>query len=108
MKEIMDYFPTSDILNKRTNYVCYALVDLEEISTRYMDLIGRFPKKLSQVNEYIMIVYIFDSNYIRALSIKIEEDLQSPKHRRVYIMTSKKQEQLPKHMFLIMKIQRFN
>ena len=70
IEEIMNHFPTSDILNERTNHICYVLVDLEEISTRYMDLIGRFPKKSSQGNKYIMIAYYFDGNHIRALPIK--------------------------------------
>ena len=47
IEEIMDHFPTSDIPNKRTNHVCYALVDLEEISTGYIDLTERFPRKSS-------------------------------------------------------------
>ena len=66
----MDYFFTLDKPNERTNHICYTLVDPEEIATGYMDLTGRFPKKLSWGNEYIIIIYHFDGNHIRALPIK--------------------------------------
>ena len=70
MEEIIDHFPTSDILNEKTNHVYYALVDPEEISTGYIDLTERFPKKSSRGNEHIMITYHFESNHIRVLPIK--------------------------------------
>ena len=72
----MDYFPITKIPNKRTNHAYYALIDLEEITIGYINLIERFPKRLSQRNEYIIVAYYFDANYIRVLLIKTEEELQ--------------------------------
>ena len=35
-----------------------------------MDLTGRFPKKSSRGNKYIMVVYNYDANYIHGLPLK--------------------------------------
>ena len=39
-----DYFPVSDIPNKKTHEVCYFLISPDEISTGFMDLTGIFPQ----------------------------------------------------------------
>lgn len=42
-----DYFPLSDIPNKKSNLVYYAIIDPMQLSTGCMDLTGRFPKRSS-------------------------------------------------------------
>ena len=39
-----NYFPKSKAINIRINIVYYAIIQLNVISTTYVDLIGRFPK----------------------------------------------------------------
>ena len=65
-----DAFPQSESLNVKTHNVCYTIVNPQEIATRYLDLTGRFPKRSSRGNEYILIAYHFDSNLIKAIPIK--------------------------------------
>ena len=65
-----DAFPLSDVPNTRTNDVCYSIINPQEITTGYMDLTGRFPKRSSRGNEYILVGYHFDANHIRGIPIK--------------------------------------
>ena len=67
---MIDNFLISETSNKRTNNVCYAVIDPGEFTIGYMDLTGRFPKKFSWGNQYIMIAYHYDANHIRAIPIK--------------------------------------
>ena len=69
----IDHFPIVEVLNMRTNQVCYAIIDPIEIIIGYIDLTGRFSKISSRGNEYILVGYHFDSNHIRVIPIKIEE-----------------------------------
>ena len=65
-----DYFPSSDSPNTKTNEVCYALIDMESESVGYMDLTGRFPKRSSRGNQYILVAYHYDGNYIHGEAVK--------------------------------------
>ena len=63
----MDYddqncFPTAE--PTRTNDVVATIVPFKERNTAYSDLTGRFPHKSSRGNEYILVVYDYDSNAI--------------------------------------------
>ena len=58
------------MLNAKTNVVCYAIIQPEHISTAYIDLTGRFPKKTSRGNEYILVGYYHDGNCILGYPIK--------------------------------------
>ena len=49
-KEIIDHFLLLVIPNHKTNHICFAIIDLEEIAIGYMDLMGRFPERSSQGN----------------------------------------------------------
>ena len=40
-----------------------------------MDLTGKFPRKSSRGNEYLLIGYNYDTNYIRVIPIKTGEGL---------------------------------
>jgi hypothetical protein len=66
----LDHFPIIEIPNKITNHVYYTLINPEKITMGYIDLTRWFSKKSSWRNEYIMVAYHFDTNYIRALLIK--------------------------------------
>ena len=66
----MESILTSDKLNTRVNHVYYAIVDLNETIVEYLDLTECFPKQSSRGNQYIMVSYYYDTNYIRVIPIK--------------------------------------
>ena len=68
-------YPQEDITLKENNYiknydVYYALVDLPELVAGFINLTGYFPQRSLLGNEYIFIRYHFNTNHIRAISIK--------------------------------------
>mgnify|MGYP003330606412 CR=1 FL=1 len=65
-----DFFSTSDQPNTKSNQVCFALIDPTNVAMGYMDLTGRFPKKSSRGNQYILVGYHYDANYIHGIPIK--------------------------------------
>ena len=67
---MLDHFLISVVPNTKTNQVCYVIVDSREAITDYMDLTGRFPRRSSRGNKYILVSYHFDTNYIRAITMK--------------------------------------
>ena len=69
-EQLMDQFPLSEIPNVKTHHVCYVLVNPHEIATGFMDLTGRFPRRSSRGNEYILVAYHFDANYIKGVPIR--------------------------------------
>ena len=69
-QEEAHYFSTSPTLNEKTNDVCYAIFDSENIIADYMDLTGRFPKRLSHGNQYILVGYHYNGNYIMGVPVK--------------------------------------
>ena len=59
------FFPTSDTLHNKRTQNCFITVDsFEKTAKAYSDQTGAFPYKSSRGNQYIMIVYDFDSNAI--------------------------------------------
>ena len=68
--EEQDYFPTPEQPNIKSNQVCYALINPTSTSTEYVDLTGRFPKKSSRGNQYILVGYHYDGNYIHGMPLK--------------------------------------
>ena len=70
VEETLDHFLLSEVLNTRTNYIYYTIINLKEMVIGYIDLTGWFLKKLSYSNEYIIVAYYFDTNHIRVLLIK--------------------------------------
>ena len=67
--QLEDYFPKLDYPNKKYKEVCYAFYEASDIAG-YMDLTGRFPKISSSGNQYILVGYNYDANYIHAAPIK--------------------------------------
>ena len=65
-----DHFPPSSVPNTCTNEVAYIIINKKEVCTAYTDLTGRFPMKSSQGNEYILVAYHYDANYIHGIPIK--------------------------------------
>ena len=59
-----DYFPTPDAPNVKTYESAASLIPFSSTTTAYQDLTGRFPHKSSRGNEYLLVVYDFDSNTI--------------------------------------------
>ena len=65
-----DFFPLSPIPNTCTNQVIYLLIRDKDLHPAYQDLTGRFPIKSSRGNEYILVGYHYDGNYIHGIPVK--------------------------------------
>jgi hypothetical protein len=51
----------------KTHFVYSAVIDQGQL---YTDLTGRFPQRSSKGNWYVMVVYSFDCNYIKPVTMK--------------------------------------
>jgi len=60
----IDFFPPSDHPNLKTNVCMAAIIDFSTKSKAYLDLTGRFPYISSRGNQYLLVVYDYDSNAI--------------------------------------------
>ena len=63
-----DFFPTRT--PTPTNNVMCTIVPFNTPSKAYADLTGKFPYRSSSGNQYIMIFYNYDANYINAIPVK--------------------------------------
>ena len=68
-----DFFPAQEN-TKPTNYCMVAMIAFEAKHTGYSDLTGRFPYASSGGNQYLLIIYDWDSNAILAEPIKTRRD----------------------------------
>ena len=59
-----DIFPVSDSPNLRTKNCFFSFVSFEATAKAYSDQTGRFPYTSSRGNQYLMIIYDYDSNAI--------------------------------------------
>ena len=69
-KEDQDLFPTPPNPNEKCNQVAYVLINREDLTAAYQDLTGRFPCKSSSGNEYILVAYHYDANFIMGYPVK--------------------------------------
>ena len=65
-----DHFPIDEHLQRPTKEAMALILPFESKYTGYMDLTGRFPYRSSNGNEYIMVIYDYDSNAILAQPLK--------------------------------------
>ena len=65
-----DYFPTPNIPNIKTKDVVYTVIDTRKMNQASMDLTGRFPYTSRRGNQYILVGYHYDANYIAAVPLK--------------------------------------
>jgi hypothetical protein len=65
-----NFFPSPDIPNVKTFEACAQVVPFVAKNTAYHDLTGRFPHRSSRGNEYLLIVYDYDSNSILHCALK--------------------------------------
>jgi hypothetical protein len=64
----VDDLPETNInLGTKTNLVYAVLVDKGQLDT---DLTGKFPVRSSKGNSYVMVCYVYDCNYVKAVPIK--------------------------------------
>ena len=69
--KMMIFFPTPDTSPPlRTNDVLAMITPFQEKNTAYSDLTGRFPHVSSRGNNYMLVVYDYDSNAIMVEPIK--------------------------------------
>jgi hypothetical protein len=59
-----DFFPSPDLPKEKTYSACATIGPFEAKHKAYHDLTGRFPHQSSGGNEYILIIYDYDSNII--------------------------------------------
>ena len=64
-----DFFPTDGVGKKTYEYVSWIENYIPKLTT-YTDLTGRFPYKSTRGNEYMFVMYDFDSNAISARPLK--------------------------------------
>ena len=69
--EVDDAFPSK--ISNATHQLCSAIVDYTAKDTAYADLTGRFPKISSRGNQYLLVVYDYDSNAIVAEPLKSKQ-----------------------------------
>ena len=77
-----DLFPPSLEKAKRTHLLFAAVIDRSPTGKCYGDLTGKLPLPSSQGNNYLLILYDYDSNYIAAEPIK---DRQAATIRAAYV-----------------------
>ena len=64
IESFSDTFPTSDTPNLKSHHCFASLVSFQTTAKAYSDQTGRFPYTSSRGNQYLMIVYDYDSNAI--------------------------------------------
>ena len=67
---MLNSFLPSPVSNIKSNDVAYTIIDKNDIFTAYIDLTGRFPMRSSRGNQYILVGYHFDDNFIYGKGIK--------------------------------------
>jgi hypothetical protein len=70
-----DFFPVNSN-NIKTYDACVAIIPFATRNTAYQDLTGRFPHTSSRGNQYILVVYDYDSNAI------LHNPLKNKQHQR--------------------------
>ena len=65
-----DAFPQYNVPNVKTNDVVYQIIDPRKMDKAYIDLAGQFPYMSRQGNQYILVGYHYDGNYIAATPLK--------------------------------------
>ncbi len=65
-----DFFPQQDVPNVKTHDCCGIMLPFETTSTAYSDLTGRFPHQSSRGNQYLLVIYDYDSNAILVEPLK--------------------------------------
>jgi hypothetical protein len=67
-KAPIDKQPTPDTdLGTKTHLVYAIIVDQGQL---YTDLTGKFPVQSSKGNSYVMVCYVYDDNYVKAIPMK--------------------------------------
>ena len=66
----MEEIPTQEPDNSKTNHICASLVSVDDLRSKsYSDQTGRFPTESSRGNNYIFVLYHYDTNSIHASAI---------------------------------------
>ena len=65
-----DFFPPSHKPFLKTNDTVYTMVDPRKMGSASMDLTGRFLYTSRRGNQYILVGYQYDTNYIATIPLK--------------------------------------
>ena len=66
----IEEIPKQEINNLKTNHICAALISIDNLPSKsYSDQTGRFPVESSRGNNYIFVLYHYDTNSIHATAI---------------------------------------
>ena len=83
----LDIAPSQEPQNRKTNKVYVTIVTEENVKKSYSDQTGRFPHQSSRGNEYVFILYNYDSNSIHSVPIP---NRQAATIRDAWVSTFKK------------------
>ena len=67
MTEDSDFLPPRE---EKTNDIIYAITEYKEKEISAADLTGRFPYRSSRENQYVMVMYHWDTNVILGQALK--------------------------------------
>ena len=65
-----DFHPTSDVNSPKTHNCFSIIIDVNNSNTGFIDLTGKFPYRSSRGNQYILLLYDYDSNAILVAPLK--------------------------------------
>ena len=65
-----DYYLPLDTSNIKYNQVCYTIISSHNTIAVYINLAGRFPRRSSRRDEYIIVGYHYNTNCIYGVPIK--------------------------------------
>ena len=83
----LDIAPTQEPQNMKTNNVYVTIVTEENVKKSYSDQTRKFPHQSSRGNEYVFILYNYDSNSIHSVPIP---NRQAATIRDAWVKTFKK------------------
>ena len=68
--DFADFHPTQDINSPKTFNCFTTIIDTSNAKTGFIDLTGRFPYRSSRGNQYLLLLYDYDSNAILVETLK--------------------------------------
>ena len=84
---LLDIAPAQEPQNAKTNDVYVTIFSEDDVKKSYSDQTGKFPHQSSRGNEYVFILYNYDSNSIHAVPIP---NRQAATIRDAWVTTFKK------------------
>ena len=68
-----DYKPDSDVPNVKTHHIICSIIDFDKREIAYADLTASFPHMSSRGNQYLLVIYHYNSNAILVYPLKTRQ-----------------------------------